>query len=216
MPPLAAGKRRGGSRLAELDRRASHKDDGYRSNVDPSDDSVEGEIIAVPQRPTKETRDAHQQAQRWAHILPWQVERLRDARLAAMKRQQQVRAEGHYPAEASWPFFEMDAEVHFTLVAARQLLRALKAFDGRDRLPAGLTNAQVRDVRDALEHWDTPGGGKASQQLKKQGASATSHRWSHAGPGVLGDLISDEALARWGRDVYEELSRWDPYDGWRP
>lgn len=99
-----------------------------------------------------------------------------------------------------------------TEVAARQLLRALRKFDDNQRLPAGLTNAQVSDVRDALEHWDRPG--TAADNLSKVGADATNHRWSVEGPGILGDLISDAILRKWAVDVYADLARWDPYDGW--
>ena len=110
---------------------------------------------------------------------------------------------------------EMDAEAHFALVAARQLLRALRAFDGNDRLPDGLTNAQVRDVRDALEHWDAPGGSEAAKRLSKQGADPASHVWRPDGSGVLGDVVPDSVLRQWAVDVYADLLRWDPYDGWR-
>jgi hypothetical protein len=47
-------------------------------------------------------------------------------------------------------------------------------------------------------------------------AHRESHIWSYAGPGLLGDLVSDVALRQWAVDVYAELQRWDPYDGWRP
>jgi hypothetical protein len=110
----------------------------------------------------------------------------------------------------------MESDAHFALVAARQLVRSLRAFDGNDRLPDGLTNAQVRDVRDALEHWNEAGGSRAAKSLERQGAVASSHIWSYAGPGLLGDLVSDAALRQWAVDVYAELQRWDPYDGWRP
>jgi hypothetical protein len=180
------------------------------------EDPEVGDVIAFwLEGATEEKRDAHHRAERWAHVLSWQIERLYASRREAMESQKQVRASGFYPDEARWPFFEMEADAHFALVAARQLLRALRAFDGNDRLPDGLTNSQLRDVRDALEHWDVPGGSEAAKRLKKHGASASSHRWSPAGPGVLGDLVSDAVLARWGADVYSELLRWDPYDGWR-
>lgn len=109
----------------------------------------------------------------------------------------------------------MGAEAHFVLVAARQLIRALRAFDGDDRLPNGLTNAQLRDVRDAVEHWDAVGGSEASKRLAKIGADASSHVWRGDGSGVFGDVISDSVLRQWTVDVYAELRRWDPYDGWR-
>ena len=69
------------------------------------------------------------------------------------------------------------------LVAARQLLRSLSAFDGNDCLPKGLTNAQVRD---AVEHWDTPGGSYAAKRLSEQGVDPSSHVWKKDGPGGAG------------------------------
>lgn len=124
-----------------------------------------------------------------------------------------VKAAGFYGVEDSWPFMRMNAEAHFALVAARQLLRALRAFDGNDRLPDGLSNAQVRDVRDALEHWDKPS--TAAERLAKQGVDAAAHVWWLDHTGVLGDVISDKVLRQWAADVYADLQRWDPYDGWR-
>lgn len=109
---------------------------------------------------------------------------------------------------------EMDADAHFVLVAARQLLRALRAFDGNDRLPEGLTNAQVRDVRDALEHWDAPGGSDAARRLAERGADPAAHHWSVEGPGVLGDVVPDAVLKQWALDVYQTLLRWDAFAGW--
>jgi hypothetical protein len=109
-----------------------------------------GSSTTTPERNTEERRDAHYRVQRWAQVLPWQIERLHASRLAAMDAHENMLASGHYSDERRWPFMQMDAEAHFARVAARQLLRALRAFDGNDRLPDGLTNAQVRDVRDAL------------------------------------------------------------------
>lgn len=182
----------------------------------PDEASDEGEIVATwVQGASSEQRDAHHRAGRWAHVLSWQIDRLYASRKAVMGSQEQVRRARHYPDEARWPFFEMEADAHFALVAARQLVRALRAFDGKDRLPEGLTSAQVRDVRDALEHWDEPDG-RAAKSLGRQGAKASSHLWSYSGPGLLGDVVSDAALRQWAVDVYAELQRWDPYDGWRP
>lgn len=162
-----------------------------------------------------EQRDAHYRAQRWAHVLPWQIDRLHAKRRSAVESHRRVVEDNFYPDEARWPFFEMEAEAHFALVAARQLVRALRAFDGNDRLPAGLTNAQLRNVRDALEHWDKPGGSEAAQRLATQGADPFSHVWFHDGTGILGDVVSDTVLRDWAVNVYAELNRWDAYDGWR-
>ncbi|MEO6714278.1 MAG: hypothetical protein ABIM89_12725 [Mycobacteriales bacterium] len=162
-----------------------------------------------------EQRDAHYRAQRWSHVLSWQIDRLYEARHAALASHEEVMKAAFYPDEGRWPFMKMDAEAHFALVAARQLLRSLRAFDGNDRLPDGLTNAKVRDVRDALEHWDAPGGSEAARRLSKHGADASNHVWSAAGPGILGDVVPDAMLRKWAVEVYADLGRWDPYDGWR-
>lgn len=183
--------------------------------MEGDDDELAFPVTATwSQGASEETRDAHYKAQRWSHVLPVQIDRLYEARRRAIESHKKVLQESFYPDEARWPFMEMDADAHFVLVAARQLLRALRAFDGNDRLPDGLTNAQVRDVRDALEHWDTPGGSNAAKRLSKTGANPAAHQWSIDGPGVLGDVVSDAVLRQWAVEVYETLARWDPYDGW--
>ena len=161
-----------------------------------------------------EQRDAHYKAQRWAHALPVQIDRLYESRQRAIESHKRVMLEKFYPDEGRWPFMVMDADAHFVLVAARQLIRALRAFDGNDRLPEGLSNAQVRDLRDALEHWDTPGGSDAAKRLSQRGADFAAHHWSVEGPGVLGEVVSDAALRQWAVDVYADLQRWDAFDGW--
>ncbi len=168
-------------------------------------------VTGAPQ----EQRDAHYRAQRWAHVLGWQVGRLQEARRQALESFEEVpSASGVYPDTARWPFMEMDAEAHFTLVAARQLIRALRAFDGQDRLPDNLSNSTLRDLRDALEHWDAPGGSEAAKRLQTRGLDPFAHTWSRGGAGVLGQIVSDAVLQQWANDVYEILSQWDPYDGW--
>lgn len=183
--------------------------------TEPSDQNRVGPALAYwVEGASEEQRDAHYRAQRWAHVLPWQIDRLYSARTHAVESHEEVLRAGFYPDEGRWPFMEMDAEAHFALVAARQLLRALRAFDGNDRLPDGLTNAKVRDVRDALEHWDAPGGSQAAKRLSEQGADPASHVWRPDGSGVLGGVVADSVLRQWAVDVYADLLRWDPYDGW--
>jgi hypothetical protein len=70
---------------------------------------------------SEEIRDAHFKALRWSHVLTWQIDRLQASRLAAMDSHERVLADGFYPDEGRWPFFEMEAEGHFALIAARQL-----------------------------------------------------------------------------------------------
>jgi hypothetical protein len=188
------------------------------STNDEADDGKEylpsGAIAFWVEGAPQEQRDAHFKAERWAHALPIQIDRLWDARRRALADWRGVEESGHYPNEARFPFMEMDAEAYFVLVAARQLLRALRAFDGNDRMPEGLTNAEVRDVRDALEHWDQPGG-RAARAMAKRGADPAAHVWTESGPGVLGEIVQDAVLRQWGLDVYADLQRWDPFDGWR-
>jgi len=161
--------------------------------------------------PSDEVRDAHHRVLRWSHVLDRQVSRLYDARHKALASHERVLESKFYGHKDAWPFFEMDAEVHFALVAARQLLRALQAFDNDDRLPSSsLDGATVRLVRDALEHWDEPTG-RAASAMRQLGAVPSSHRFSPGGPGVLGELVSDAVLQAWARSVYEELVRWDPW-----
>lgn len=63
-------------------------------------------------------------------------------------------------------FVEQEAERLFVLIAARQLIRALDAFDGNHRLPASVTSADVELLRNAAEHWDDETGkwGKEARQ----------------------------------------------------
>lgn len=181
---------------------------------DSEPDAEMGALADWPGGASLEQRDAHYRAQRWAHVLSWQVERLHDARRRAMDQFEQVRASGLYPDATRWAFMEMEAEAHFTLVSARQLIRALRAFDGLERLPATLSNSTLRDVRDALEHWDAPGGSQAAKRLQDRGLDPFAHSWSRTGPGVLGEAIADATLKEWADEVYQTLSTWDPYDGW--
>ena len=113
------------------------------SSDDRSDPDDSGAVAFFVKGASEEQRDAHYRSQRWAHALPWQIDRLYAARLHAMESHRAVLEAGFYPDEGRWPFMKMDAEAHFALVAARQLLRALRAFDGDDRLPPGLTNRQA-------------------------------------------------------------------------
>jgi hypothetical protein len=140
--------------------------------------------------------------------LPVQIDRLYAARIAAVASTENVRRARYYGQEDSEPFYRLQAEEHMTLTAARQLLRALRAFDDDQRLPSSLTNQRIRDVRDALEHWDNPQ--KAAARLAEQGIDPRGHRWSPAGHGMLAGIISDAELRQWAQDVLVDLRGWDP------
>jgi hypothetical protein len=104
--------------------------------MDEDDGRVVGEpVVFWVQGATEKQRDAHFRALRWAHVLDVEIDRLREARITALDSHEAVLAKGMHGHSDSWPFFMMDGEAHFALVAARQLLRALRAFDGDDRLP---------------------------------------------------------------------------------
>jgi hypothetical protein len=143
-------------------------------------------------------------------VLTVQIDRLYAARAAAVESQLASTRKGRHDREDNHPFFVMAADAHFALVAARQLLRALIAFDGDARLPEGMDDAQVRGLRDALEHWDEPDG-RAARQMRERGVDPGAHQWSGDGAGVLGQLVSDAELWSWAVAVYEELIEWDPW-----
>lgn len=155
-------------------------------------------------------RGAHHRALRWSHVLIVQIDRLYAARAAAVESQLASFRKGRHDRGDNHPFFVMEADAHFALVAARQLLRALMAFDGDVRMPAGMDDAQVRSLRDALEHWDEPDG-RAARQMRERGVDPGAHKWSGDGAGVLGELVSDAQLRSWAAAVYEELAEWDPW-----
>lgn len=151
---------------------------------------------------------------RWAHVLDWQVDRLAAARTRAYSSQQRrlSRPDRHHEAHDNHPFHELDAEMHFTMTAARQLLRALGAFDGDPRLEGSLDRTRIRTVRDALEHWDTAETSGAWADARKMGSqNPESHQWSTDGTGLLGGLVASEELQAWARGVYFAVEAVDPF-----
>lgn len=143
-------------------------------------------------------------------MLSWQIDRLYVARSEVLAAQEQSRAAHFYGHEHADAFRRLHGEAHFVVVAARQLLRALRAFDGNDRLPGGLGSDHLRALRDAMEHWDDPDGW-ASKRLAAIGAEASAHQWSDQGPGLLGKIVLDAELKAWADSTYEELVAWDPW-----
>jgi hypothetical protein len=147
----------------------------------------------------------------WAHAVQVQVDRLNRQREAALAQQERFISAAHYGLEDSQVFWQLEAERHYVLTAARQLLRALRNFDDDLRLPGTLTNKNVKLLRDALEHWDQPDG-PANEAMKKLGKDPAAHQWKGDGSGgMLGDLVSDVELGEWARKVYEEVASIDPF-----
>lgn len=124
-------------------------------------------------------KEALPKALEWAHVVTWQARRLHDAESKALASNELVRWGATYTHNHSRPFFELRAEKHFLLIGARQLLRALKIYGDRKRVPAPRHDPQVMvDLRNALEHWD----GAASDSFEtRRGASADAHQWGEAG-----------------------------------
>lgn len=134
----------------------------------------------------------------------WQARRLHDAESKALASYEERRPGATYTHDHSRPFFELRAEKHFLLIAARQLLRALKIYGDRKRVPAPRHDPQVTvDLRNALEHWD---GVAADSFESRSGARADAHQWGRGGTLLAGVLEVDE-LAAWAEEVEAYLLR---------
>jgi hypothetical protein len=59
-------------------------------------------------------------------------------------------------------------------------------------------------LRHAVEHWNQPDGG-SQKWLTDNDGDPNGHSWQMSGSGVLGGLISDDALEAWGRSVYADV-----------
>lgn len=146
---------------------------------------------------------AHHRALRWAHALAWQVRRLDSTRREAYLAQERAPSSGfHTPADVE-PFHRLEADRHFTLTAARNLLRALRAFDGDLRLPAGLSHADVYFLRDTLEHWDEPTGYVTARADRTSVDPEV--RSTDGGGGRRGPVVNDRSLLLWADHVYADL-----------
>ena len=116
---------------------------------------------------------------RWAHVVTWQVDRLRDSRLRAMRSTDRVREFRYYGHMDAHPFQETEGERLFVLISARQLVRALEAFEGELRLPAALDRNDLELIRNAAEHWDEPNPTKGwVKKAAERRIDPTLHRWS--------------------------------------
>lgn len=151
------------------------------------------------------TARAQARVLRWAHVLDWQIDRLISARNEVLQSSRRTQASSDHGPVDNYPFHELDAEMHFTMTAARQLLRALRAFDDEDRLEGTLGQHRILTLRDALEHWDEPYG-RAWTTARDLGVeNPESHAWIEDGGGLLGRLVRDEELQTWARHVYGEV-----------
>jgi hypothetical protein len=155
-------------------------------------------------------RDAHYQALIWIQATQTQIRRVRQARLDFMAAHEQSLASGHFGDEHAEPPRRMDADILMMFIAARQLLRALKRFDAEYRVPEGVDRERVRQLRNALEHWDDEEG-ESIEKLRAAKVDPKNNRWRHDGSGVVGD-VDDRDLETWVKSVYDDIKDWDPYD----
>lgn len=152
----------------------------------------------IPVEEETRRQDALRKALEWAHVVVWQASRLHDAESTAFASNERVRHGATYTHDHSRPFFELRAEKHFLLIAARQLLRALKIYGDRKKIPAPRHDPQVMvALRNALEHWD----GAAPESFQTRiGTRADAHQWGAGGTLLAGVLEVDE-LAAWAAEI---------------
>jgi hypothetical protein len=167
---------------------------------------------------TDRQREAWLLAVRWAWIVHAQVIRLQHAADRAYEAQQQRRADSRqrHTESDNRPFYELEGDRHFLLVAAAQLVKAVGL------LPPGTVPGDVCGpwtmLRNAVEHWDDPVGAdgrlKRSRAAHADAVAADDPRdsarpedlsWG-AGGLVLGRLGRPEDLREWSLEVYGRLT----------
>jgi hypothetical protein len=137
---------------------------------------------------------ALQRALKWAHVVQWQLGRLHDAERRALRADEKVRL--RYGHDDNRPFFELQAERHFLLIAARQLRRALDRYGDKKKVPAPSHDPAVMiALRNALEHWDD----KASELLQPE-----AYQWG-AGGSLIGGVLKADQLGDWALEVEKYL-----------
>lgn len=168
---------------------------------------VTGWVLGAPAK----IRDAHDQAVIWCQGTQTQIQRVRQARLDFMAAHNRAAVSGVYGADDYMePPRRMDAEILMMFIAARQLLRALKCFDGKHRVHEGLDRERVRQMRNALEHWDEDEG-ESIDALRQAKVDPKNNRWRPDGSGIVGD-VDDRDLEVWAKAVYDDITTWDPFD----
>jgi hypothetical protein len=155
-------------------------------------------------------REAHEQALIWSLATQRQVERVRQARLDFMAEAERTKARRVYDDDSAEPPRRMQAEIVLMFIAARQLLRALEAFDRDHRPRQGLDPRQVQLLRNALEHWDDPMGA-SMLKLAAAGVDPKDNRWREDGSGLLGG-IDDRDLVAWAKAVHDDICEWVPWN----
>lgn len=118
--------------------------------MDDSDEDAGVIFVGWSQGASEEQRDAHDQALTWALASQRQIQRVRKARLDFVAEHERAITRGVYDDESAEPPRRMQAEIVFMFIAARQLMRALKRFDGDHRPRQGLDSRRVHLLRNAL------------------------------------------------------------------
>lgn len=177
--------------------------------MESNDHEVGAIFVGWSEGAPQEQRDAHDQALTWALATQRQIERVRKARLDFMAEHDRTMQRGIYDDVSAEPPRRMQAEIVLMFVSARQLLRALKQFDGDHRPRQGLDPRRVQLLRNALEHWDQPAGWSMTE-LAAAGVDPKDNRWRHDGSGVVGG-VDDRELEEWAVAVYSDIKTWDPW-----
>lgn len=158
--------------------------------------------------PDRTNSDMLQEAVRWSWVVPWQGRRLQEAQRAVVdaQREWQGRQGLRHGAQHRYPHHHrLDAERHFLLIAARDLLRALKAFEGTSpTVPELLADAVVL-LRDCLEHFDEPDG-RSGRKFRGEHPESEpgAHSWG-AGGTQLGGSVDVVELAAVADRIHHEL-----------
>lgn len=166
-----------------------------------------GWVLGAP----AEVRDAHYKALIWCQATVTQVHRVRKARLDFRAAHSRAVESGHYgDDEHVEPPRRMEADILMMFIAARQLVRALKRFDEKYRVPTGVDVERVRQLRNALEHCDQAEG-ESIKKLQAANIDPKENRWRKDGSGIVGDM-DDRDLEAWAKAVHADIEAWDAYD----
>jgi hypothetical protein len=156
----------------------------------------------TPEQIAARRQGALNRALEWAHTVQRQIVRLHEAEAQVEASNEQLRRERRHTHDHNRPFFDLRAQKHFLLTAARQLARALEVYGDHKTVPNPRHDAAVMvKLRNALEHWD----GRAPALLARHTAApASAHQWG-AGGTVLGGVIRVDELHVWAQEIEEYL-----------
>lgn len=160
---------------------------------------------------TEEQMAALIAAQRWSWAVGVQGRRLADGQDACVAAWRSVEVTKHigHPYEQVW--WVMEADRHYLLVAARNLVEALERW-GETYPDEAVDQADIKMLRNWHEHPE--GEGSAARRYRKldvpPGTTIDDHQW---GPddALLGGRLRVKALREWAERVHGELRNVDAW-----